>query len=108
RLLAEMGAKMVWNPELGGYVPFRDENMETSIPGVYIAGDAGGIEEATTAILTGRIAGYSAALRLLGPRPDLLEKREEAARLLREVRRTPFSAKVIRGLERVMVRGVEA
>ncbi|MEM2274167.1 MAG: FAD-dependent oxidoreductase [Thermofilum sp.] len=108
RLLAEMGAKMVWNPELGGYVPFRDENMETSIPGVYIAGDAGGIEEATTAILTGRIAGYSAALRLLGPRPDLLEKREEAARLLREVRRTPFSAKVIRGLERVIIRGVEA
>lgn len=108
RLLAEMGAKMIWSPELGGYVPFRDENMETSIPGVYVAGDAGGIEEATTAILTGRIAGYSAALRLLGPRPELLEKRKEAARMLREVRSTPFSAKVIRGLEKVMIHELEA
>jgi sarcosine oxidase subunit alpha len=99
-----MGARMVWSPELGGYVPYRSEYMETSIPGVYVAGDASGIEEATTAILTGRVAGYSAAVRLLGPRRDLLEKREEALRLLREARRTPFSARVVRGLERVVVR----
>jgi sarcosine oxidase subunit alpha len=104
RLLAQMGARMVWSPELGGYVPYRSEYMETSIPGVYVAGDASGIEEATTAILTGRVAGYSAAVRLLGPRRNLLEKREEALRLLREARRTPFSARVVRGLERVIVR----
>lgn len=107
RLLAEMGAKMIWSAELGGYVPYRSEYMETSIPGVYVAGDAGGIEEATTAILTGRIAGYSAAVRLLGSKPELLAKREESARLLREVRSTPFSAKVIRGLEKVVLRVVE-
>uniref|UniRef100_A0A7C3SL29 FAD-binding protein n=1 Tax=Thermofilum pendens TaxID=2269 RepID=A0A7C3SL29_THEPE len=103
RLLAQIGARMVWSPELGGYVPYRDEYMETSVPGVYVAGDASGIEEATTAILTGRVAGYSAALRLLGPRQDLLERREEALRLLREARRTPFSSKVLRGLEKVVV-----
>uniref|UniRef100_A0A7J3X6G8 FAD-binding protein n=1 Tax=Thermofilum pendens TaxID=2269 RepID=A0A7J3X6G8_THEPE len=103
RLLAQMGARMVWSPELGGYVPYRDKYMETSVPGVYVAGDASGIEEATTAILTGRVAGYSAAVRLLGPRRDLLEKREEALMLLREARRTPFSSKVLRGLEKVVV-----
>ncbi len=106
RLLAEMGARMVWSSELGGYVPYRTKYMETSIPGVYVAGDASGIEEATTAILTGRIAGYSAAIRLLGAREDLVSKREEAIRMLQETRGTPFSAKVVRGLERVVVSGV--
>lgn len=105
RLLAEMGARMVWSSELGGYVPYRDEYMETSIPGVFVAGDSSGVEEATTAILTGRVAGYSAAIKVLGPREDLVAKREEALRLLRETRGTPFSAKVLRGLEKVVVRG---
>ncbi|QOJ79416.1 FAD-dependent oxidoreductase [Infirmifilum lucidum] len=106
RLLAEMGAKMIWSSELGGYVPYRTRYMETSIPGVYVAGDASGIEEATTAILTGRIAGYSAAIRLLGMREDIVSRREEAIRMLQETRGTPFSAKVVRGLERVVVSGV--
>jgi len=107
RLLAQMGARMVWSSELGGYVPYRDRYMETSIPGVYVAGDASGIEEATTAILTGRVAGYSASIRLLGERGDLVARREEALRKLEETRGTPFSAKVLRGLGRVVVGGVQ-
>jgi len=103
RLLAEMGAKMVWSSELGGYVPYRNRYMETSIPGVFVAGDASGVEEATTALLTGRVAGLSAALRVLGPRGELVEERERALRLLGEVRGTQFSAKVIEGLRRVSV-----
>ena len=104
RLLAQMGAKMMWVPELGGLVPLRDEYMETSIPGVYVAGDAGGIEEATTAIITGRIAGLSAAIRVLGPQPRLVEERERAIKMLEECRRTPFSSKILRGLAEVRVR----
>jgi len=101
RLLSEMGADVVWVPELGGPVPLRDRYMETSIPGVYVAGDAGGIEEATTAMLTGRIAGLSAAIRVLGPRPELVRRREEALGMLEECRRTRFSERVLRGLAKV-------
>ncbi|MGC9147082.1 MAG: FAD-dependent oxidoreductase [Infirmifilum sp.] len=108
RLLAEMGARMVWTSELGGYVPYRNKYMETSIPGVFVAGDASGIEEATTAILTGRIAGYSAAINILGPRDELLRKREEAMRELEAARMTPFSTKVLKGVGKVMLSELQA
>lgn len=101
RLLAQMGAKMVWSSELGGYVPYRDRYMETSIPGVYVAGDASGIEEATTAILTGRVAGLSAAIRILGEDEALIRERERALKLLEMARETRFSQRIIKGLERV-------
>lgn len=107
RLLAQIGARMVWSSELGGYVPYRNEYMETSIPGVYVAGDASGIEEATTAMLTGRIAGLSAAIRLLGSRDDLVAKRQEAIHMLSEARRTPFSAKILRGISKVVLGELE-
>ncbi|MEW6263995.1 MAG: FAD-dependent oxidoreductase [Thermodesulfobacteriota bacterium] len=55
------GAKMVWLPALGGWVPAHDINQETSAPGVYVAGDVSGIEEASTAIIEGRIAGLAIA-----------------------------------------------
>jgi len=101
RLLAEMGAKMVWSSELGGYVPYRNKYMETSVPGVYVAGDASGVEEATTALLTGRIAGLSAAISILGPQKELVEEREKTLRLLEEVRGTQFSVKILEGLKKV-------
>jgi sarcosine oxidase subunit alpha len=101
RLLAEMGAKMVWSSELGGYVPYRNKYMETSVPGVYVAGDASGVEEATTALLTGRIAGLSAAISILGPQKELVEEREETLRLLEEVRGTQFSVKILEGQKKV-------
>ncbi len=35
---------------LGGHVPLHDENMETTVPGVYVAGDVTGVEEASSAM----------------------------------------------------------
>jgi D-hydroxyproline dehydrogenase subunit alpha len=45
----------------GGYVPGRDESMQTSLPGVYMAGDGAGIGGAELSALEGQVAGYSAA-----------------------------------------------
>ena len=45
----------------GGQVPLVDEYGETSIPGIFAAGDVSGIEEASSAMIEGRIAGLSAA-----------------------------------------------
>lgn len=59
------GCKTEYQPLLGGYVPKRDEYMETSVHGLYIAGDLSGISEASSAIEEGRLAGIS-VLKSLG------------------------------------------
>lgn len=60
QLLRMAGADM---KEAGGLVPIVNEFGETSIPGVYAAGDVSGIEEASSAMIGGRIAGLAAAYR---------------------------------------------
>ena len=63
RLLSQMGVQMNTIPEAGGYVALHDDQMQTSISGVFIAGDNSGIEEASTAMIEGKIAGVAAALK---------------------------------------------
>ena len=60
QLVRMAGAKM---KEAGGLVPEVDEYGETSIPGVFAAGDVSGIEEASSAMIGGSIAGIAAARR---------------------------------------------
>lgn len=60
--LAQMaGVHHEFIPELGGWMPMHDENMETSVDGIYVAGDTAGVEEASTAMDEGRLAGAAAA-----------------------------------------------
>lgn len=60
--LARMiGCKLEYLPQKGGWVPIRDKTMQTSIPGVYIAGDGAGIGGAENSRLEGRIAGAAVA-----------------------------------------------
>ena len=62
--LARMGGcQMVDDPKRGGVVPVVDQYGATSIPGVFCAGDVSGIEEASSAMIEGRIAGLAAACR---------------------------------------------
>ncbi|MDR2181711.1 MAG: NAD(P)/FAD-dependent oxidoreductase [Treponema sp.] len=55
------GCDFTWIPQLGGHIPIHNENMETTISGVYAAGDITGSEEASTAMEEGRLAGIAAA-----------------------------------------------
>jgi hypothetical protein len=55
------GCEMEDNPKRGGQVPICDEYGETSIKGIFVAGDVSGIEEASSAMIEGRIAGIAAA-----------------------------------------------
>ena len=60
--LARMGGcEIVDDPKRGGLVPVVDQYGATSLPGVYCAGDVSGIEEASSAMIEGRIAGLAAA-----------------------------------------------
>jgi len=98
------GCGETYIPELGGRVAVHDENLETTVPGVYIAGDASGVEEASTAMLEGRLAGLAAARSL---QPDLdpgetARLMEEARSGLAELRRGPFGEKPRRGKETML------
>lgn len=55
------GCGFVFSPRLGGHVPLHDDNMESTLSGVYVAGDITGVEEASTAMEEGRLAGIAAA-----------------------------------------------
>jgi NAD(P)H-nitrite reductase large subunit len=58
------GCQLDFMPEQGGYVPRRDEEMKTSLPGVYAVGDGAGIGGAELAQVEGRIAGLAVAREL--------------------------------------------
>ncbi len=63
-LLWQAGCDMQFVPELCGYVPRRDAHMRTSQSHIWVAGDAAGIEEASSAMVEGRLAGLGAARSL--------------------------------------------
>ncbi len=107
-LLWQAGCRMAYVPELGGHVALRTEEYETSRKGVFVAGDAAGIEEASSAMVQGSIAGLSAA-RSLGYSPEDWQARLWAARAeLEALRRGPKGEKVRRGLARLAQLGMEA
>jgi thioredoxin reductase len=92
--LARMaGCRMGFWPELGGFVPVHDEEMRTSQPGIYVAGDVCGVEEASTAIEEGRLAGlsFSAWLGKLD-RHSFEERKQEVLARLGELRGGPFGS----------------
>jgi sarcosine oxidase subunit alpha len=93
-LLFQAGCQSWYVPELGGHLAAHDENLETTVPGVYVAGDVSGIEEASAAMLEGRLAGLSAAERL-GQRVS--PEKEDVVERLRELRAGPFGEKARRG-----------
>jgi len=58
------GCEFTYLPQMGGWIPIHDANMESTVRNIYLAGDLTGIEEASTAMEEGRLAGLSAAERL--------------------------------------------
>jgi bacterioferritin-associated ferredoxin len=53
--------KHIYDSRLGGWVPVRGENMETSVSFVYAVGDCSGVAGSLVASLEGRVAGIAAA-----------------------------------------------
>ena len=59
KLAAMAGAELMFVPELGGWMPRHDCHMRTSKEDIYVAGDIAGVEEASTAMEEGRLAGIN-------------------------------------------------
>ena len=77
------GCEFCFIPAFGGHVPLHDENMETTVAGLYVAGDVTGVEEASSAMEEGNLAGVAAAeaLSLLTAEEADAKKEEIRGRL---------------------------
>lgn len=100
-LLRQAGCRMMNVADLGGLVAWRDRFMRTSVPGIFVAGDAAGIEEASSAMVAGTMAGTMAAAAVLEPGavPELDQRIESLRNELEQLRSGCFSSKVLKGEE---------
>lgn len=64
----------------GGWVPRHDQDQQTSVPGVYVAGEIAGIGGSDVAVAEGRIAGLAAARSLDRAGPDFASRLRAAQR----------------------------
>ncbi len=77
QLVRLAGAQLEYNARKGGFVPVCDENLSTTLEGLYAAGDITAIEEASIAIEEGKLAALSACVYLgLAQEKAVLEDRK--------------------------------
>ncbi len=88
QLLKMVGCEMENSPSRGTDVPVVNEHGETSIRGVFAAGDVSGIEEASSAMIEGSMAGICVAAYLgycnEEEKEELLAKKEKDLEGLRQ------------------------
>ncbi|EYE87864.1 FAD-dependent pyridine nucleotide-disulfide oxidoreductase [Fervidicella metallireducens AeB] len=102
-LLWQVGCDMIYVPELGGHVPVRNQELETSVKGVYVAGDVAGVEEASSAMVEGRLAGLCAAKNLGYAKENFEELKNDCIEQLYSLRSGPVGEKIRAGLSKVIV-----
>lgn len=97
----QAGCEMAYIRELSGHVPVLDKYLQTTNPKIYAAGDVSGIEEASSAMVEGRVAGFSAALSLGRGTDSAFRSRDEALAELAELRAGPMGKRIRAGLEKI-------
>ncbi|MCK4552192.1 MAG: FAD-dependent oxidoreductase [Tenericutes bacterium] len=100
QLLSMAEVDMIYISELGGLIPKKTPDYETSMPRVYACGDVTGIEEASSAMVEGKIAGLMAA-RDLGHRHKKFNELEKQFKdQLQNLRQGPSGVKIRLGLQK--------
>lgn len=108
RLAALAGCKLVQSPPLGGWLPLHNREMMTTVPDIYVAGDLAGVEEASTAMEEGRLAGLSIVKSLKRDvRKKVDDEIEEARKRLDMLRMGPFGKIRYDAKEQLMKAGDE-
>ena len=97
----QAGCEMAYIRELSGHVPIVNDYLETTRHGIYCAGDASGIEEASSAMVEGRLAGISAAASLGYDKESAVILQSDAMRELDELRAGPMGEHIRAGIRRV-------
>lgn len=101
-LLAMAGAKMKYISELGGLVAITNSNFETSLDNVFVCGDASSVEEASSAMVEGMIAGLVASKKLGRIINDYEERLNDYQNQLIVLRKGPFGSKIRNGIEKMV------
>ncbi|ANY69006.1 sarcosine oxidase subunit alpha [Paenibacillus sp. BIHB 4019] len=85
-LASVAGCPFVYMKELGGHIPLHSEAMQTSMAGLYVAGNITGVESALVAMAQGQLAATSICkeVGLLGEQSDT--KLAEAKQKVQQVR----------------------
>lgn len=102
-LLQQLGAEVKYVRELGGNVPVINQQFKTSIDGVYACGDVAGIEEASSAMMAGEIAGIEAALSRGYDVENAANRLNELREDLSNLRNGPHGEKIRAGLAKLGV-----
>ena len=95
-----LNCEQVFDRSRGGWLPVRDIRMRTSVPGIYAAGDGGGVGGSRSALQQGRIAGIAAAAEL-----GAVSEQEAAARLAEPMRLLARIDRFVRTLNRIYAVG---
>ncbi len=90
RLASLAGCQLTNSSVLGGWVPIHNGQLETTVPGIYVAGDVSGIEEASTALEEGKLTGIAAASAMGKTRVRDQEELQAIADRLCSLRGGPF------------------
>ena len=98
-LLWQAGCEMVFVPTLGGYVPYRDQNLQSSLKNVFVAGDVAGVEEASAAMVTGQLAGLSAMKYLGFEAKDFEAKKQDCRKQLEALRHGIVGERILAGIK---------
>lgn len=100
-LLAMRGCEMKYIPQLSGLVPVRNENYETSVENIFVAGDATGVEEASTAMVEGFLAGLCAAAKIGYKTDDFINRKNDYVKQLNNLRSGPAGKHILAGIEQI-------
>jgi NADPH-dependent 2,4-dienoyl-CoA reductase/sulfur reductase-like enzyme len=77
-----------WNEDQGSWTPEADENLETGVENVWVAGDGAGVAGAVVAEYEGEMAGLAVARRAGAlDEPSFQRRRKRVARSLARLRR---------------------
>lgn len=106
-LLWQAGCQMKYVPQLGGYVPYRDGKLQTSIPGIFVAGDVSGVEEASSAMVEGYLAGSHAAHYLGYQHPQEATLIKDLEAQLDSLRHGPVGEKIRQGIRELSLEGFQ-
>lgn len=90
-LAAVIGCPFQYLEELGGHVPVHNEQMETPIEGLYVAGNITGIESSKVASAQGTLAGLSMAKEKADAPADL---NKQVKRAMEDVKQTRADASI--------------
>ncbi|MCM3767484.1 NAD(P)/FAD-dependent oxidoreductase [Neobacillus niacini] len=85
-LAAVIGCPFQYIEELGGHIPVHNEQMETPVEGLFVAGNITGIESGKVARAQGTLAGLSIANRVIGTDGQLENQIQQAKMNVKTIR----------------------